>query len=80
MPRITCGPPERKARMHTDLARLGAMSKPEPAAEALLHAVRASRGEVHDRPAIRQIVTDLAQRHPRVTGVRELAAAVTPSR
>ncbi|MFI2235169.1 helix-turn-helix transcriptional regulator [Streptomyces chrestomyceticus] len=70
--------PERKARMHTDLARAWwQMARPEPAADALLHAVRASRGEVRDRPAIRQIVTDLAQRHPRTAGVRELSAAVS---
>ncbi|MEV5597994.1 hypothetical protein [Streptomyces sp. NPDC052496] len=56
------------------------MSKPESAVEALLHAVRASRGEVRDRPATSRIVTDLAQRHPRSTGMRELAAAVTTSR
>ncbi|MFD7663531.1 helix-turn-helix transcriptional regulator [Streptomyces sp. NPDC059788] len=72
--------PERRARMHTDMARAWwQMARPEPAADALLHAVRASRGEVRDRPAIRQIVTDLAQRHPRTAGVRELTAAVTPS-
>lgn len=73
--------PERKARMHTDMARAWwQMSKPEPAADALLHAVRASRGEVRDRPAIRQVVTDLARRHPRAAGVRELSAAVTTVR
>ncbi|KOG75030.1 MULTISPECIES: helix-turn-helix transcriptional regulator [Streptomyces] len=73
--------PERRARMHTDLARAWwQMAKPESAADALLHAVRASRGEVRDRPAIRRIVTDLAQRHPRTAGVRELTAAVTTSR
>ncbi|MEU7186899.1 hypothetical protein [Streptomyces sp. NPDC045369] len=67
--------------MHTDMARAWwQMSKPEPAADALLHAVRASRGEVRDRPAIRQVVTDLARRHPRAAGVRELSAAVTTVR
>ncbi|MEV8395808.1 MULTISPECIES: hypothetical protein [unclassified Streptomyces] len=45
-------------------------------ARALLSAYRASPGEVRDRPAIRSIVYDLAERHPRTTGVRELHTAV----
>ncbi|MFH8591619.1 carbonic anhydrase [Streptomyces rimosus] len=42
------------------------MNKPRPAGDTLLPAVRASRGEVRDWPTIRQIVTDLTQRHPPV--------------
>lgn len=69
--------PERKGRMHTDLGRAWwQWGKPEQTAAELLSAVRVSPGEVRDRPAIRQIVSDLRSRHPRVTGVRELAAAV----
>ncbi|KNE81425.1 transcriptional regulator [Streptomyces xinghaiensis] len=69
---------ERKARLGTDMARAWwAWQRPEQTARALLDAYRASPGEVRDRPAIRHIVTELAERHPRVTGVRELHAAVT---
>lgn len=68
---------ERKARMGTDLARAWwTWNRPEQAAHALLGAYRASPAEVRDRPAIRSIVTDLAARHPRVSGVRELRGAV----
>ncbi|MBJ7903418.1 helix-turn-helix domain-containing protein [Streptomyces sp. DSM 110735] len=67
---------ERKGRMHTDLGRAWwQWGKAEQAAAELLSAVRVSPGEVRDRPAIRQIVSDLRSRHPRVTGVRELVAA-----
>ncbi|MCC2275442.1 helix-turn-helix domain-containing protein [Streptomyces sp. ET3-23] len=68
--------PERKGRMHTDLARAWwQWGKAEQTAAELLSAARVSLGEVRDRPAIRQIVGDLRSRHPRVTGVRELVAA-----
>lgn len=71
---------ERKGRLGTDMARAWwAWNRPEQAARALLDAHRASPGEVRDRPAIRSIVTELAQRHPRVSGVRELHAAVARS-
>jgi hypothetical protein len=67
---------ERKGRMHTDLGRAWwQWGKPEQTAHELLSAMRVSPGEVRDRPAIRKIVGDLATRHPRVSGVRELAAA-----
>jgi transcriptional regulator with XRE-family HTH domain len=70
--------PERKARLGTDMARAWwAWQRPEQTARALLDAYRASPGEVRDRPAIRSIVTELAERHPRTSGVRELHAAVT---
>lgn len=68
---------ERKGRLGTDMARAWwAWNRPEQTARALLDAHRASPGEVRDRPAIRGIVTELAQRHPRINGVRELHAAV----
>lgn len=54
-----------------------AWQRPEQTAHTLLDAYRASPGEVRDRPAIRHIVTELAERHPRTSGVRELHAAVT---
>lgn len=69
---------ERKARMGTDMARAWwAWNRPEQTAHALLDAYRASPGEVRDRPAIRSIVDELAERHSRITGVRELHTAVT---
>ncbi|MGW1196547.1 helix-turn-helix domain-containing protein [Streptomyces sp. NPDC002536] len=68
---------ERRARMHTDLARSWwQWNKPQQTADALLEALRASPAEVRDRPAIRQVATDLIQRHPRTHGVRELSAAI----
>lgn len=67
---------ERKGRMHTDLGRAWwQWGKPEQAADALLAALRVSPAEVRDRPAIRSVVRDLSTRHPRVSGVRELAMA-----
>jgi hypothetical protein len=67
---------ERKGRMYTDLARAWwQRGKPEETAAQLLSAVRASPGEVRERPAIRRIVTDLRSRHPRVSGVPELVTA-----
>ncbi|MGW3651698.1 helix-turn-helix transcriptional regulator [Streptomyces sp. NPDC000878] len=69
---------ERQSRMHTDLARAWwQLGKPEQTATELLAAVRVSPGEVRDRSSIRQIVTDLAARHPRTAGVRELNAVVS---
>ncbi|MFJ8158811.1 helix-turn-helix domain-containing protein [Streptomyces sp. NPDC094468] len=69
---------ERKARLGTDMARAWwAWQRPEQTTRALLDAYRASPGEVRDRPAIRHIVSELAERHPRTSGVRELHAAVT---
>ncbi|MEU7044190.1 helix-turn-helix transcriptional regulator [Streptomyces varsoviensis] len=73
--------PERRARMSTDMARAWwARGRPEQTARALLDAHRASPGEVRDRPAIRAIVDELAERHSRTTGVRELRSAVAPAR
>lgn len=65
---------ERRGRFHTDMARAWwQWGRPEQTAAALLDAARVSPAEVRARPAIRRIVTDLRQRHPHVTGVRELA-------
>ncbi|MBM7167166.1 helix-turn-helix transcriptional regulator [Streptomyces sp. G44] len=70
---------ERKARMGTDMARAWwAWGRPEQTARSLLDAYRASPGEVRDRPAIRSIVDELAERHPRTNGVRELHAVTRP--
>ena len=70
--------PERRARLHTDRARaLWQWGKPEATAQALLAAFREAPGEVRDRPSHRQIAEDLAARYPRVSGVRELTAAIS---
>lgn len=67
---------ERRGRLHTDMARAWwRWGKPEQTTHALLAAHRTAPAEVRDRPSIRAIVADLAQRHPRTSGVRELAAA-----
>lgn len=69
--------PERRGRLHTDMARAWwQWGKPEQTAHALLAAHRQAPAEVRDRPAIRKIVAGLAGQHPRVSGVRELATAV----
>ncbi len=69
--------PERRGRLHTDMARAWwQWGKPEQTAHALLAAYRQAPAEVRYRPAIRKIVTDLARQHLRVAGVRELATAV----
>ncbi|GGL22022.1 hypothetical protein Sme01_19940 [Sphaerisporangium melleum] len=69
--------PERRGRLHTDMARAWWMwGKPEQAAHALLAAHAEAPSEVRDRPAIRRIADALAARHPRVSGVTELAAAL----
>ncbi|MEU1815177.1 tetratricopeptide repeat protein [Streptomyces roseifaciens] len=70
---------ERRARMHTDLARVWWQAgKPQQAADALLGALRASPAEVRDRPAIRRLAVDLIQRHPHTGGARELSSAIGP--
>ncbi|MFJ9212481.1 hypothetical protein [Streptomyces sp. NPDC102264] len=68
---------ERKARLGTDMARAWwAWKRPEQTVHALLSAYHASPGEVRDRPAIRSIVSELAERHPRTSSVQELHTAV----
>ncbi|MYS46088.1 transcriptional regulator, partial [Streptomyces sp. SID5998] len=68
---------ERKAGLGTDMARAWwAWNRPEQTARALLDAHRASPGEVRDRPAVRSIVNELAERPPHTIGVRALRAAV----
>ncbi|WP_081539683.1 helix-turn-helix transcriptional regulator [Kitasatospora setae] len=68
---------ERRARLHTDLARAWwQWGRPEQTANELLSALRASPAEIRDRSSIRAVVSDLVTRHPRAAGVRELAAAV----
>jgi transcriptional regulator with XRE-family HTH domain len=70
--------PERRARLHTDRARAyWRCGKAEQAAHALLAAHREAPGEVRDRPSIRGVVEELALRHTRMSGVRELTAAMS---
>ncbi|MEO3854429.1 helix-turn-helix transcriptional regulator [Acrocarpospora sp. B8E8] len=73
--------PERRGRLHTDLARAWwQWGKPEQTARELLAACRHAPGEVRDRLSIRKIAVELVQRHPKVVGVPELAAAVRAAR
>jgi tetratricopeptide (TPR) repeat protein len=73
--------PERRGRLHTDLARAWwQWGRPDQAARALLAAHRQAPAEVRARPAIRTIVTDLLERHPRMASVRELGTALKCSR
>ena len=67
--------PERRGRLHTDLARAWwQWGKPEQAADALLAAHRESAAEVTSRVAIRKLAGELVARHPRLPAVRQLAA------
>ncbi|OLT11061.1 hypothetical protein BJF78_27780 [Pseudonocardia sp. CNS-139] len=69
--------PERRGRLHTDLARAWWQhERPERTALSLVAAHREAPTELTDRPAIRRIAFDLIDRHPRVTGVRELRVAL----
>lgn len=69
--------PERRGRLHTDMARAWwQWGKPEQTAHALLAAHREAPAEVRHRPAIRKIVTDLARQHPHVAAVHELVTAI----
>ncbi|AJE82643.1 MULTISPECIES: helix-turn-helix domain-containing protein [Streptomyces] len=68
---------ERRGRLHTDMARAWwQWGKPEETAAALLSAHREAPAEVRDRPGIRRIATQLAERHPRTSSVRQLTAAL----
>jgi transcriptional regulator with XRE-family HTH domain len=69
--------PERKGRLHTDMARAWwQWGKPEQTAHALLAALQVAPAEVLGRPAIRGMATELTRRYPRVSGARELTAAL----
>lgn len=73
--------PERRGRLHTDLARAWwQWGKPEPTARHLLAALQQAPSEVRDRPSIRKIAVGLTRQHPRTAGARELAAAIGDSR
>lgn len=68
---------ERRARLHTDMARAWwQWGKPERTTQALLAAHRVAPAEVRDRPAIRAIAVDLARHHAKLSGVPELSHAV----
>jgi hypothetical protein len=69
--------PERRGRLHTDLARAWwQWDKPKQTTRALLAAYHHAPAEVRDRASIRKIVTELTREHPRVAGVQQLATAV----
>ncbi|MFI7126021.1 hypothetical protein ACIBQ1_10025 [Nonomuraea sp. NPDC050153] len=70
--------PERRGRLHTDLARAWFQrGRPEQTAAELLMACQHAPAEVRDRPSIRAIAVELVDRHPRVAGVRRLATAIS---
>ena len=70
---------ERRGRLHTDLARAWWQhERPEQTAAALLAAHREAPTELTGRPAIRRIALDLIDRHPQLTGTRQLRAALRP--
>lgn len=69
--------PERRARMHTDIARAWFQwGRPEEAATALVAAHRESPAEVTGRPSIRKIAEQLITQNPRRLEVRELSAVI----
>ncbi|GAA3070662.1 helix-turn-helix domain-containing protein [Streptosporangium carneum] len=69
--------PERRGRLHTDLARAWwQWGKPEQTASALLNACQESVGEVRTRPAIRAMAVALINQYPRVSGVQTLATTI----
>ncbi|SDH56635.1 hypothetical protein SAMN05421505_11839 [Sinosporangium album] len=69
---------ERRGRLHTDLARAWwRWGKPEETAHALLAACEQAPSEVKDRPSVRKIADELTRHHPRVSGARQLAAALS---
>ncbi|GAA0553856.1 hypothetical protein [Actinomadura livida] len=71
---------ERRARLHTDMARAYVQRGwPEPAIARLLQAHRQAASEVRDRPSIRRVAAELVQRHRQVPGARELAAILGPT-
>jgi transcriptional regulator with XRE-family HTH domain len=69
--------PERRGRLHTDLARAWWQhERPEQTAAALLAAHREAPTELTGRPAIRRIALDLISGHPQLASTRELRAAL----
>jgi hypothetical protein len=69
--------PERRGRLHTDLARAWWQhERPEQTVASLVAAHREAPTELTDRPAIRRIALDVIDRHPRVSGARELRVAL----
>jgi transcriptional regulator with XRE-family HTH domain len=71
--------PERRGRLFTDMARAWWQhGRPDQTAHALLAAHRHAPTEITNRPTIRKIASDLADRHPRTTGTRELRTILAP--
>ncbi|MFE5327266.1 helix-turn-helix domain-containing protein [Embleya sp. NPDC056575] len=69
--------PERRGRLHTDMARAWWLwNKPDQTIAALMTALREAPTEVRNRPSILNLTRDLVQRHPRVVGVSDLVRAV----
>ncbi|GAA2679183.1 MULTISPECIES: hypothetical protein [Actinosynnema] len=69
--------PERRARLHIDLARAWAQhDRPDRAVDALSAALRHSPAEVLDRPRIRRLAHTAVERHARGEHSRRLRAAL----
>lgn len=69
--------PERRARLHTDMARAEwQRGRAEQTVRRLLDAHAEAPAEMGGRPAIRTMAVEVVARHPRVVGARELAAIV----
>jgi hypothetical protein len=72
--------PERRGRLHTDLARAWWQhDRPEQTAAALLAAHREAPTELTGRPAIRRVALDLIDRHPQIAGARQLRTVLRSS-
>lgn len=72
---------ERRARLHTDLARAWwQWGRPEQTARSLIFAYRESPAEVISRPAMRRLADDLAARHPKLPAVAELRRLTAATR
>ncbi|TYB63285.1 helix-turn-helix transcriptional regulator [Nonomuraea sp. PA05] len=69
--------PERRARLHTDLARVcWQQERPERTIAQLLAAYQHARGEVSHRFSIRQIAVEVTDRFPRASGAVRLRTAI----
>jgi hypothetical protein len=68
---------ERKARLHTDMARAFTdRGRPDSAIGQLLDAYQHAPSEVRDRPSIRRLAVQLVRDNPRSASARQLARAL----
>ncbi len=68
---------ERRARLHTDMARAWWQhGSPGHAASSLLEAARYAPAEIRTRPSIRSLAEDIIRHYPRAAGSHELAMII----